>query len=53
MSFDEVTGRYDGPNLEQAMLTLWRERDVFARLMANGDARELYTWNDGPPTANG
>jgi isoleucyl-tRNA synthetase len=53
MSFDEVTGRYNGPNLEQAMLTLWRERDVFARLMANGNERELYTWNDGPPTANG
>ena len=53
MSFDEVTGRYDGPNLEQAMLDLWRERDVFARMMANTEERELYTWNDGPPTANG
>jgi isoleucyl-tRNA synthetase len=53
MNFDEVTGRYDGPNLEQAMLKLWRERDVFARMMTEGEGRELYTWNDGPPTANG
>ncbi len=53
MSFEEVTGRYHGPQLEERVLALWRERDVFARTLAASEGRELYTWNDGPPTANG
>jgi len=53
MSFDEVTGRYDGPQLEARMLEFWHERDIFARTLQAGRGRKLYTWNDGPPTANG
>jgi len=53
MSFDEVSARYDGPALEAAVLELWREHDAFARTLAASEGRALYTWNDGPPTANG
>ncbi len=53
MAFDEVTGRYDGPALEQAMLDLWREHDVFHASLAATRDGPLFVWNDGPPTANG
>jgi isoleucyl-tRNA synthetase len=51
--FEEVTGRYDGPALEREVLDFWHREDVFAQTLAASEGRELYTWNDGPPTANG
>ncbi|MDX1434849.1 MAG: isoleucine--tRNA ligase, partial [Gammaproteobacteria bacterium] len=53
MSFEEVSGRYDGPELERRILELWREHDVFAESMRQSAGRPLFVWNDGPPTANG
>ncbi len=53
MEFDEVGGRYDGPELEQRMLAFWRDQRVFENSMAQSEGRPLYTWNEGPPTANG
>ncbi len=51
--FEAVTGRYDGPALEHEVLEFWQREDVFARTLQASDGRDLYTWNDGPPTANG
>jgi isoleucyl-tRNA synthetase len=53
MSFEEVGGRYDGPALEQRVLALWREQDVFEKSLQQSEGKPLYTWNEGPPTANG
>ncbi|MGB5579344.1 MAG: isoleucine--tRNA ligase [Woeseia sp.] len=53
MSFKEVAGRYDGPTLEQETLQYWREHDVFAQTLARSAGRPLFTFNEGPPTANG
>jgi isoleucyl-tRNA synthetase len=53
MSFEEVGGRYDGPALEQRVLAFWRDQDVFEKSMQQSAGRPLYTWNEGPPTANG
>ena len=53
MAFDEVTGRYDGPALEQSILALWREHDVFHASLRATEGGPLFVWNDGPPTANG
>ncbi len=53
MKFDEIDGRYDGPQLEQQVLSFWREHDVFKRSLDASEGNPLYTWNDGPPTANG
>jgi len=53
MSFEEVGGRYDGPALEQRVLAFWRDQDVFERSLEQSEGRPLYTWNEGPPTANG
>ena len=53
MSFDEVSGRYDGPRLEREMLAYWREQNIFERSQDESRDRPLFVWNDGPPTANG
>ncbi len=53
MSFTEVSGRYDGPRLEQEILELWREHDVFERALRHSEGRPLFTFSEGPPTANG
>ncbi len=53
MAFKEVTGRYDGPTLEQEVLTFWREHDVFAQTIEQSADRPRFSFNEGPPTANG
>ncbi|MDH5345700.1 MAG: isoleucine--tRNA ligase, partial [Gammaproteobacteria bacterium] len=53
MSFKEVTGRYDGPSIEQQVLDFWREHDVFTETLRQSEGRPLFTFNEGPPTANG
>ncbi len=53
MAFKEVSSRYDGPGLEQEVLNWWREHDVFGKTLAASDGKPLFTFNEGPPTANG
>jgi isoleucyl-tRNA synthetase len=53
MSFKEVTGRYDGPAIESQVLEFWRDQDVFERSLEMSRDRPLFTFNEGPPTANG
>jgi isoleucyl-tRNA synthetase len=53
MSFKEVAGRYNGPALENEVLEFWREHDVFARSLQQSAGRPRFTFNEGPPTANG
>ncbi|MGI9205487.1 MAG: isoleucine--tRNA ligase [Woeseiaceae bacterium] len=53
MTFKEVSGRYDGPALESAVLDFWRAQDVFSETLAMSEGRPLFTFNEGPPTANG
>ena len=53
MSFKEISGRYNGPALEDEVLEFWREQKVFEQTLKQSGMRPLYTWNEGPPTANG
>ena len=53
MTFKEVQGRYDGPALEQEVLAFWRERDVFQRTLEQTEGKPQFSFNEGPPTANG
>jgi len=53
MSFDEVSGRYNGPAIEQDILEFWDEQDVFEKTLEMSSGRPLFTFNEGPPTANG
>jgi isoleucyl-tRNA synthetase len=51
--FEAVGARYDGPELEKAILELWKRENVFGRIMAEGAARPEFKFYEGPPTANG
>ncbi len=53
MALKKVSGRYDGPALEQEVLEFWRDNDVFAETLKQSQGRALFTFNEGPPTANG
>ncbi|MEM8547282.1 MAG: isoleucine--tRNA ligase [Pseudomonadota bacterium] len=51
--FQPVIGRYDGPTLEASILEFWREHDVFASTLAERAGGPRFSFNEGPPTANG
>ena len=53
MTFDPIKGRYDGPKLEQDVLEFWRDNDTFAKSLAQTEGKPRYSFNEGPPTANG
>ncbi len=48
-----VPPQVDLPALDHEVLDLWRERDVFARSLAATVGRPTWSFNEGPPTANG
>jgi len=53
MAFKEVSGRYDGPGLEQEILELWDQQDIFEKTLKQSEGRPRFSFNEGPPTANG
>ena len=48
-----VDPRASFPELEEKVLVRWRERDVFARVIERHRDEPLWTFFEGPPTANG
>ncbi len=51
--FRPVDPRQPFPELEEQVLARWRERDVFHRSLANREGAEVWSFYEGPPTANG
>ena len=51
--FKPVDPKQSFPELEQRVLARWRERDVFGRSLANREDAEVWSFYEGPPTANG
>ncbi|HEX2264726.1 MAG TPA: isoleucine--tRNA ligase, partial [Solirubrobacterales bacterium] len=51
--FAPVDPRQSFPELEERVLARWRERDVFARSLAAREGAEVWSFYEGPPTANG
>ena len=51
--FRDVSSAVDLPALEAEILVRWRERDVFARSVAQREGAEEFVMYEGPPTANG
>jgi isoleucyl-tRNA synthetase len=41
------------PDLEQEVLTRWRERDIFKESLRRREGAEAWVFYEGPPTANG
>lgn len=38
---------------EEEVLQFWKENDIFAKSIEQSDGKPVYTFYDGPPTANG
>ncbi len=53
LGFKEVSGQYDGPALEHDVLAFWRENEVFEKTLSQSKGRPRFSFNEGPPTANG
>jgi isoleucyl-tRNA synthetase len=53
MPFKDVPTRYDGPTLEGATLEFWKNEGIFAKTLAHSEGRPRFSFNEGPPTANG
>ena len=53
MPFRPVDPRQPFPQLEERILERWRERDVFHRSLAQRKDAEVWSFYEGPPTANG
>jgi isoleucyl-tRNA synthetase len=51
--FRPVDPKQPFPELEEKVLARWRERDVFHRSLANREGAEVWSFYEGPPTANG
>ncbi|HEY1285059.1 MAG TPA: isoleucine--tRNA ligase [Solirubrobacterales bacterium] len=51
--FRPVDTRQSFPELEEHVLARWRDRDVFRRSLANREGAEVWSFYEGPPTANG
>ena len=49
----QVSNQPSFPQLEDEVLARWRERDVFAASLAQRADAEVWTFYEGPPTANG
>ena len=51
--FRDVDSKQDFPTLEEAVLERWRERDVFRRSIEIRADAPVWSFYEGPPTANG
>jgi isoleucyl-tRNA synthetase len=51
--FRPVDPKQSFPELEERVLSRWRERDVFHRSLTNREDAEVWSFYEGPPTANG
>jgi isoleucyl-tRNA synthetase len=51
--FNSVDPKQSFPELEERVLARWRERDVFERSLSNREGAEVWSFYEGPPTANG
>ncbi|HEV7769417.1 MAG TPA: isoleucine--tRNA ligase [Solirubrobacterales bacterium] len=51
--FTPVDAKQPFPALEERVLERWRQGDVFARSLANRADAEVWSFYEGPPTANG
>jgi isoleucyl-tRNA synthetase len=51
--FNPVDPKQSFPQLEERVLQRWRDADVFERSIANREGADVWSFYEGPPTANG
>ncbi len=53
MPFEPVDPKQSFPELEERVLARWRKEGVFERSLANREGAPVWSFYEGPPTANG
>ena len=53
MPFSDVTSKVSFPDMERDILQFWKEKDIFRRSMKERENGPVFTFFEGPPTANG
>jgi isoleucyl-tRNA synthetase len=51
--FSPVDPKQSLPDLEERVLQRWRDGEVFERSLANREGAKIWSFYEGPPTANG
>jgi isoleucyl-tRNA synthetase len=51
--FEKAEAIVDFPEVEERILTFWRESKIFEKSMTLREGGPSFVWHDGPPTANG
>jgi isoleucyl-tRNA synthetase len=51
--FEPVASRFSAPELEERVLAFWRDREIFRRSVDERPDAPLFSFFEGPPTANG
>ncbi len=51
--FQPISSRVSFPQVEERILALWQERDVFKRSVENREGGPRFVLYEGPPTTNG
>ncbi len=51
--YDKVSTDLSFVDREKAVVDFWKENDIFKKSIKNRDGGEVFTFFDGPPTANG
>ena len=52
-AFKEVPASVSFPDMEESILELWKNKDIFQRSMQEREGGPEYVFFEGPPTANG
>ena len=53
MVYDKVSPDMKFSEREQAVEDFWKENDIFKKSLKKNEGNDIYTFYDGPPTANG
>ncbi|MDP2663792.1 MAG: class I tRNA ligase family protein, partial [Dehalococcoidia bacterium] len=51
--FKPVSSRVNFPQAEEEVLRFWKEQEIFRKSLANREGQPLFSFYEGPPTANG
>ena len=52
-TFGKISSNVSFPNIEEQILALWNERNVFQRSISQRSEENRYVFYDGPPFATG
>ena len=51
--FKQYQEKVSYPKIEETILSFWKENEIFEKSISTRENKESFTFNEGPPTANG